>query len=89
MTNEEVRKRIQVSLWAYAYEIGNRTLVDDATFDRVCLEINPEVSTGNPLMDKFFREEFDPSTGYWIYSHPEIEKIEALYEASGGDIDDE
>lgn len=79
MINEETRLRIQVSLWAYAYEFYDVSLVEDHIFDAGCLKINTELSTGNELIDKFFREEFEPSTGMWIRKHPELEKLEQLY----------
>lgn len=73
------RKRINVALWAYAYEVMNDPLVPDSKFDEVCLEIQPEISTGNNLLDEFFKNEFTPDTGLWIYKHPELEKIAKLY----------
>ena len=35
----ERRRRINVALWAYAYEERDDPIVDDATFDRVSYEI--------------------------------------------------
>lgn len=66
----ECRHRINASLWAYAYEIMDDPLVSDEQYDRVCREINPAIKTGR--LDTFFAEEFDPSTGMWIYKHPEV-----------------
>ena len=31
------------------------------------------------MMDKFFRTQFQPDTGMWIRTHPEIKKLEYLY----------
>lgn len=76
----EKRRRIQVALWAYAYEVKNVSIVDDATYDRVCREINVEMTTDNRRLDIFFKNEFDPSTGLWIHKHPELYKIAALFE---------
>lgn len=75
----ERRHRIQVALWAYAYEVMNKSLVTDAVFDAACLAIDTSVSTGNDVMDKFFREEFTPDTGMWIYKHPELDGICKVY----------
>ena len=80
----ERRNRIMVSLWAYAYEFKAVSLVDDHTFDAVCLTINPWTSTGHAALDDFFAGEFDPSTGMWIYKHPELDKLERLFERVGG-----
>lgn len=80
-TKEELerRKRILVSIWAYAYEFESVSLVSDAEFDEVCKSIDKEVLTGNDKMDKFFKESFEAYTGQWIHSHPELEKIKKLY----------
>lgn len=75
----ERRNRIMVSVWAYAYEIMNESLVSDAVYDQTCRSICPFISTGNNVMDAFFLNEFDPSTGVWIYKHPQIEGIYGVY----------
>lgn len=76
----ERRNRIMVSVWAYAYEIMNESLVSDALYDETCRSICPFIRTGNDIMDTFFLNEFDPSTGMWIHRHPQIEGIRKLYE---------
>ena len=78
---QEIKKRIKLSIYAYAYEVENDSLIDDAEYDRLSNEINTDINTGNELMDRFFREEFDKSTGMWILKHPEIEKIKHLYDS--------
>ena len=75
----ERRRRINIALWAYAYEIEDSPLVSDAKFDNTCLLINPAVSTGHLVMDNWFRTKFNPHTGSWIRCHPELEKIQGLY----------
>lgn len=72
---EERKRRIDVAAWAYAYEVENDPIVDDATYDRVAAMINPEMSTGRPDLDAFFRAEFSPHTGMWIHRHPEKHKL--------------
>lgn len=70
--------RIRLSLAAYAYELENRTIMSDAAFDQMCLEVDPAVTTGNPRLDRFFAEAFDPSTGVWIHKHPELDRVRDL-----------
>lgn len=72
---EEEHKRELVSVWAYAYEILNESIVDDATFDRVCKEIDLNIDTGNVKLDQWFKENFDPCTGQWIWKHPDLKQI--------------
>ena len=74
----ERRRRIFLSLWAYAYEYMNSPIVDDATFDLECYLVDPTQETEHPALDKFFREEFHPDTGMWIRSHPELDRVHNL-----------
>ena len=78
--NEEIKNRIRLSLFAYAYEFDNESLVPDHIYDRLSKEIRPEVNTGHTVMDKFFKEDFDPDTGMWVGEHPEFDKLVDLYE---------
>ena len=77
---KERKRRIMASVAAFAYEFRSQIIMSDHEFDKLCLEIDPSVSTGHEVLDKFFREKFDPSTGMWIRDHPELQKVEALYE---------
>lgn len=77
----EIRRRINVAVWAYAYEIENDPLVDDATFDREALLVRPEITTDYPLLDRFFQTEFAPYTGQWVHRHPDkpgLKRIAAI-----------
>ncbi len=84
MIEVERRKRINVALWAYAYEIMDDPLVSDAKYDATCREVRPDIATGHEVMDAFFREVFDPSTGMWIYKHPEVMRLAAIYQRLTG-----
>lgn len=75
----ERRRRISVALWAYAYEICDDPIVSDAKFDRVCDEIDLDISTGNVKMDRWFKKNFKPWTGTWVWRHPELHKLRILY----------
>lgn len=75
----ERKRRINVSLWAYAYEVENDSLVSDEIYDSECLKINPEMGTGNRKMDTFFRKQFSSDTGLWIHKHPELNRIKEIY----------
>lgn len=75
----ERRNRIQVAVFAYAYEFQSDSLVSDATFDAMCLEIDPSIKTGHKALDRFFVTKFHPDTGQWIHQHPELAKIAELY----------
>jgi NAD-dependent DNA ligase len=77
--SKQIRLRIRLSVFAYAYEFANESLIPDSEFDALCLQVDPSIETGNAKMDKFFKEQFNPSTGQWIHRHPELEKIVNLY----------
>jgi len=77
---KERMNRIRLSIYAYAYEVENDSLVSDEEFDRLSRSIDPNVSTNHKVMDSFFRKKFHPDTGMWIHEHPEINRIKELYE---------
>lgn len=74
----EIRNRIRIALAALAYEKYDDPIMDDASFDALAREIDLSVETGRPDLDKWFRENFNPSTGSWVWKHPELEKLEKL-----------
>jgi len=74
------RIRIRLSIAAYAYEFDDQSIMSDAEFDELSNEVIPNIATGHEVMDKFFKEEFEPDTGMWIRKHPELERITDLYE---------
>jgi hypothetical protein len=77
---KEVRRRIKLSVAAYSYEMLDESIMSDAEFDKMCLEVDLKVDTGNKKMDSYFKKNFDSSTGQWIRKHPELDKIADLYE---------
>ena len=79
MINQEIRNRIKLSVAAYAYEFKGDSIMTDHEYDELSLKINPNEKTGNDVMDKFFKTQFQPDTGMWIRTHPEIKKLEYLY----------
>jgi len=78
--DEETRRRIRLSVFAYAYEYDSNPIVSDGEFDELCLQIDTTIDTRRPELDEYFRKEFDPSTGMWIRNHPELDKIRFIYE---------
>ena len=75
----ERRNRILLSLAAYSYEFLAELIMSDSQFDALAKAIDPSIDTGNPELDNFFKKEFSPSTGMWIYKHPELLKVIDLY----------
>jgi len=80
LVEHETRGRIFISVWAYAYEILDRPLVDDFTFDKLAQRITPRIGTGHLILDEFFATHFSPMTGMWIHQHPELDKVKATFE---------
>lgn len=76
----ERRRRVRLALWAFAYEFKDESLVPDAVFDEEAMRVDPSVSTGHAVLDTFFRTVYTPHSGQWIHEHPELERVEALYE---------
>ena len=79
MINQEIRNRIKLSVAAYAYEFKGDSIMTDHEYDELSLKINPKEKTGNDMMDKFFRTQFQPDTGMWIRTQPERKKLDYLY----------
>lgn len=71
--------RIAALLHAYAYEIEHDSLISDTEFDKLCLKIDVNESTDIPYLDDWFKTEFSPHTGQWIYCYPELDNIARLY----------
>lgn len=80
----ERRRRILVAVAAYAYEIKNNPIWSDARFDKECLRINLKQSTGNKAMDRWFKHNFDPSTGMWVHNHPDRKGLLRIYKLFKG-----
>lgn len=82
----EKRRRIRLSLAAYAYEFHDDPIMSDAEFDELAKKIDTNVGTGDSPRDKihdeFFREEYSADTGQWIHKHPFPGKLEWLYQRS-------
>lgn len=76
---EERRLRIRLSIFAYAYEFMDTSLISDSEFDKMCLEVDLSIDTGNKKLDDFFKKEFNPSTGMWIRNHPEQLRLSEIY----------
>lgn len=67
----EKQRRIKVAVAAYLYEVCDLTWISDAEFDALCLTVDVSQETGNPVMDQWFKDNFDPSTGMWVHIHPD------------------
>lgn len=78
--DRQTRIRIQLAKAAYAYEVLADPIMSDGDFDKLALEVDLNIKTRRPDLDKFFEEEFQPSTGSWIYRHPDIGIIARLVE---------
>ena len=79
LVEREIRRRIVLSVAAYSYEYEDESIMSDAEFDKTSLEVQPSMKTGNDKMDRFFKRNFDPSTGQWIRKHPELDRIKRIY----------
>lgn len=76
----ETRNRIRLAVATYAYEVMDRPIMTDMSWDRLAQAINPKMGTCHPLLDEFFVAKFSPMTGMWIHDHPELDKVKALFD---------
>lgn len=73
------RLRILLSVCALAYENNRTPLTDDIEWDKMALEVDLSIDTGNPKMDKWFKANFSPDTGLWIRNHPDKCDLKRIY----------
>lgn len=74
----ERRRRIKITVAAFAYEILNQPIMTDEEYDTLAKRIDLAIDTGR--LDDWFRQNFEPYTGQWIYRHPELDKVRGVYE---------
>jgi hypothetical protein len=75
---EETRRRINLSVAAYAYECMGQTTMTDAEFDKLASSIDLTINTRRPDLDDWFRKNFAPHTGMWIHKHPERHRLKQI-----------
>ncbi len=75
---EEKRRRINICIWAWAYEKYAVSLVSDSKWDTVALLIDLKKTTDHLKLDRWFKKNFVPYTAQWIYKHPELTKLTML-----------
>jgi hypothetical protein len=75
----ERRRRILVSVWAYAYEIMDDPIVSDSVFDTESRAIDLNKETGDDALDFWFSENFNPDTGQWVHDHPDKTGLHKWY----------
>lgn len=73
----ERRTRIRLCVAAYAYEIASVPLMDDAQYDRLAAQSDRTVMTGQ--WDAWWNAQFEPHTGQWIHTHPDLTGVARLY----------
>jgi hypothetical protein len=74
----EKRKRMNLAVWACAYEMYAYSIVSDDIFDKVSRAVNLGITTDRTDLDTWFKENFNANTGMWIYKHPELDRIKKI-----------
>jgi len=75
----EIRNRILLSVAAYAYEYEDTSIITDDEYDTLAKKINPNMETGNAMLDIFFCEEYIPDSGMWVHKHPQKDRLKKIY----------
>lgn len=78
--NRQIWVRFQIAMAAYAYEALSHPIMSDSEFDKLALEVDLSIDTRRPDLDEWFRKEYQPHTGSWIWRHPELNIIKVLTE---------
>ncbi len=72
----EARRRLDLLIHSYAYEIMNFSLISDHQFDQDALLIDTSIVTG--VYDEWWRTKFSPHTGSWVWNYPDQDLLERL-----------
>ncbi len=75
----EIKRRILLTMAAYAYEFEHEIILSDDDFDMLSKKIDLSIDTRRPDLDAYFREHFEPDTGMWITKHPELDRVKEIY----------
>ena len=81
----EIRRRIALSVAAYAYEFSDNPIISDDEYDELSKLINPNMITcygerDNSVIDAYFSSHFTEYSGQWIRRHPDLDGIKHIYE---------
>lgn len=80
LIEREIRRRILLTVATYAYEIADKPIMSDASWDLLAQRIDKTLGTCHPIIDEFFATDFSPMTGMWIHHHPELPKVKKMFE---------
>lgn len=75
---DETRRRIRVSIAAYAYEILLESIMTDHEYDELAKSIDLSIDTRRPDLDKWFRANYKDYTGSWIHNHPDRHRLNTI-----------
>lgn len=78
----ERQRRINVLMWAYAYEFENVSIVSDEEFDATCYKIDLSIDCDydDKVWDWWWRKYFQPHTGQWVHNHPDRDGLKAAFD---------
>ncbi len=82
----ETRRRIHLAIATYAYEIADDPIMSDSQWDWLAQSIQPQATTGHPLLDEFFIVHFSPMTGMWVHDHPQLDALKRDYGQFGASM---
>ncbi len=74
----ETRRRIRVSIAAYAYEVMSESIMPDHEYDDLAKSIDLSIDTRRPDLDRWFRANYKDYTGSWIHGHPDWTKLNTI-----------
>lgn len=75
---DEKGLRIRLAVWALAYERYNHSFVPDDVYDQMSLKVDLSTPTDRPDLDEWYSNNFNVSTGQWVHTHPEIDRLHML-----------
>lgn len=77
-TERERRRRIFLSVWAYADQFMNTKIVGEQEYDHESRMINLTIATGDNKWDAWWKENFKVGRTDWVRNHPHKRELHIL-----------
>lgn len=76
---QERRRRVVITWWAFCYEVKDDPRVTDNEYDHMARAVDLSVDCGDGDIEEWFKTNFLPHSGIWVLNHPELDRLEKRY----------
>ncbi len=75
---DQKKIRVQLAVWAFAYEVYSHSFVTDSQYDKQSLLVDLSIATDREDLDSWFKDNYSPYTGQWVLEHPEKDRLNTI-----------